>query len=225
MSDRKRLIGNIDHRFTDPAYLDSALSHPSTGSQASRNYERMEFLGDRVLGIVIAEWIFQRHENEQEGVLNRRFTGLVNRWTLADIAREIGIDRAVELAEGDNEKQLRQQPALLANTLEAVIAAIYLDGGLEPARAFIRRHFEKSLSEARKAPKDPKTALQEWAQGRSLGLPQYKVVERTGPSHAPFFRISVSVADAEPAVGSGKSKREAEMEAAREFLKSLEGEE
>jgi ribonuclease-3 len=224
MGNRSRLLGKLGYDFTDKAHLDAALSHPSTGGPTSRQYERMEFLGDRVLGIVIADWIYERYPNDAEGSLNRRYTGLVNRWALADIAREIGIDKAVILADGENEQQLRQQPALLANTLEALIAAIYLDGGLEPARTFIHRHWENLLSETRKPPKDPKTALQEWTQGRSLGLPTYEVQERTGPSHAPFFRISVTVAGHDPGIGEGTSKRAAEMEAARELMERLESE-
>lgn len=224
MSNRSNLLGILGYTFTDKALLDSALSHPSTGGYSSRQYERMEFLGDRVLGIVIADWIYERFPNDAEGSLNRRFTGLVNRWALADIARTIGLDKAVILADGENEQQLRQQPALLANTLEALIAAIYLDGGLEPARAFIHKHWENLLSETRKPPKDPKTALQEWTQGRSLGLPDYQVLERTGPSHAPFFRMSVTVGDNEPGIGEGTSKRAAEMEAARDLMERLESE-
>ena len=222
MADRTRLLTKIRHDFTDKSLLNSALSHPSTAGEQSRNYERMEFLGDRVLGLVVSHWLYEKYGEDAEGTLNRRFTGLVNRWALADIARSLGVDEAVHLGDDENGDQLRQQPALLANTLEAIIAALYLDGGLEPARSFIHEHWERLLTEDLKPPKDPKTALQEWAQGRGLGLPEYTVVERSGPSHAPFFRMTVSVAGGEPTEGSGPSNRAAQMQAASELLKRLE---
>jgi ribonuclease-3 len=206
--------------------LRQALIHPSTAAPddgAGLSSERQEFLGDRVLGLVVAELLFHRFPDEAEGHLARRHAVLVSRRSLARVADGIGLARHIVLSPGEDGTGGRERPALLADICEAVIAALYLDGGLEPAAAFIRRHWRPLMDEDAVPPKDVKTALQEWAQGRGLALPRYREVARAGPAHAPSFTVEVTVAGHPPATGSGPSKRAAEGAAAAALLARLEG--
>ncbi|NNG03989.1 MAG: ribonuclease III, partial [Inquilinus sp.] len=165
----------LQHRFARPALLREALTHPSTDPQArggaSFGYERLEFLGDRVLGLVVAEWLLERFPDEPEGALSRRHTDLVRRETLAEIARGIELGRHLILSAGEAEYGGRENEAILADGCEAVIAALYLDGGLEAARRFVRSAFAEVIDRHRRPPLDAKTALQEWVQARGLPLP------------------------------------------------------
>lgn len=225
-----RLIG---HAFARPALLVEALTHPGAvpaprrgGSRrrvTQRGYERLEFLGDRVLGLVIAELLWRRFEREPEGALTRRLTHLVRRETLARVALAIGLDRHVVLSSADAATGAARNPALLADACEAVIAAIYLDGGLTAAAAFIHRWWEPLLAEMGGPPLDPKTRLQEWAQARGLARPRYDLVETSGPDHAPRFTVSARVAGFDEAVATASSKRAAEAGAAAALLQRLAG--
>jgi ribonuclease-3 len=213
------------YQFADPALLHEALTHSSAlghGGRGQRSNERLEFLGDRVLGLAIADLLMSRFARESEGALTRRHAGLVCRETLAEIALELDLGRFLVVGRSEDEADGRANPALLADALEALIGAIYRDGGLAPARAFIGRHWRTRLDQMRTPPRDPKTTLQEWAQGRGLALPEYQVVEIEGPAHAPRFEVSVSVAELPPARATAGSKRAAEQAAAERLLAALD---
>jgi ribonuclease-3 len=214
----------IGHRFTKKALLREALTHSSAtgpGRRMKRSNERLEFLGDRVLGVVIAELLITRFPDEGEGALSQRHAGLVRRETLADVGAQLGIGDWLVLARSEDEGGGRSNPAILADALEAVIGALYLDGGLPTAAAFIRAHWERRLADMRGPPRDAKTALQEWTQSRGLGLPDYRVTATSGPAHAPTFEVAVSLADVGSATATGGSKRAAEQAAAEQLLARL----
>jgi ribonuclease-3 len=214
----------IGYRFADKALLREALTHSSAtgpGGRTRRSNERLEFLGDRVLGLVIAEALFTRFPGEGEGALSQRHAGLVRRETLAEVAAELGIGDWLVLARSEEEGGGRSNPAILADALEAVIGALHLDGGLSAAAAFIGAHWEQRLAEMRGPPRDPKTILQEWAQSRGLGLPDYRVIGASGPAHAPTFEVAVALADGDSASATGGSKRAAEQAAAEQLLARL----
>lgn len=212
----------IGHRFADIGLLARALVHASFASERALSNERLEFLGDRVLGLVVAEVLFQRYPNEEEGELARRYAGLTSREGLVRVAGAIDLDRFIQAQHGDKETAKRSQPSVAADTMEAVLGAIYLDGGLEPAKTFISQHWEALMEEDLSPPKDAKTALQEWAQARGLGLPQYEVVTRDGPDHAPTFTLSVAIKGHGARTGQGGSRRGAEQAAAEALLETLE---
>jgi ribonuclease-3 len=215
-----RLEETLDHRFKDPGLLTAALTHRSAAREGTESYERLEFLGDRVLGLVVAEMVYREFPDEPEGALARRFTALVRWEALAEVARRLDLASHLRSAVAELE-DARDNPAILANACEAVIAAIYLDAGLAAARAFIERHWRALMEADRRPPKDAKTALQERMQGAGHPLPQYDVVEQSGPSHAPSFVVEVRVAGASPVRGAGRSRRAAEQEAARAMLLAL----
>ena len=193
--------------------LYEALTHCSAivDSGAAASYERLEFLGDRVLGLVIADMLLDAFPGEPEGDIARRFTALTRRDALLAIARKIELGRYLVLGSGEDAG--RESPAVLADAMEAVIAALYRDAGLESARAFITTHWRAMMKAAPHPPQDAKTRLQEWAQARALALPDYVEMAREGPQHAPRFAIEVRVGPVR-ASGSGDSKREAEQAAA-----------
>ena len=220
------LIPALAHRFAEPALLREALTHPSTDPQdrggARYGYERLEFLGDRVLGLLIAEWLLERFPDEPEGSLAKRNTALVRRETLAQVARDIGLGQHLILSPGEADSGGRENEAILADACEAVIAALYLDGGLEAARRFVRATLAEAIDRHAQPPQDAKTTLQEWVQGRGLPLPDYATVSRSGPDHRPLFEVQVSIAGHAPASASGSSKRIAERQAAALLLEVLE---
>lgn len=216
-----RLAPVIQHRFGNPQLLYEALTHGSAGDEHGHNYERLEFLGDRVLSLVVAELLYRNFPDEAEGKLARRSAALVRRDALAEVAGEIGLGPFLVLSKGEDDSGGRQNPSLLADVCEAVIAALYLDGGLPVAARFIERYWQPMMSRSRKPPTDAKTALQEWLQGRGEPLPVYRIVERTGPDHAPEFTIEVAAGDNYRAVGKGANRRAAEQDAARALLKVL----
>jgi ribonuclease-3 len=214
----------IGHRFAKTALLREALTHSSatrSGRRVRRSNERLEFLGDRVLDVVIAALLFVRFPDEGEGALSQRQAGMVRRETLAEIAAALGIGDWLVLARSEEEGGGRSNPAILADALEAVIGALYLDGGLPAAEAFIRRNWEQCLSDMGGPPRDPKTALQEWTQSRGLGLPEYHVTTTSGPAHAPTFEVVASLGDRGSATATGGSKRAAEQAAAEQLLARL----
>jgi len=219
----RRLEQALGHRFADPGLLDEALTHSSVAStgQQRRTNERLEFLGDRVLGLVVADLLMGRFPDEDEGALARRHAALVRREALARVAVGIGLGDCIRLSRGEEDAGGRENPGLLADACEAVIAALYLDGGLDVAAAFILREWDAIVAEDVRPPKDAKTELQEWAQARALALPKYREVGREGPAHAPVFSVEVSLADRSPARASGASKRAAEQAAAEAMLEDL----
>ncbi len=211
----------IGYSFRHREGLQRALTHRSAvpGDRAAHeSYQRHEFLGDRVLALVIADMLFSAYPRADEGDLARRLNSLVRRETCADVAMELGLGEAVRLGVGERQSGGRRKEAILGDIAEAVIAAIYLDGGLEPARAFIERHWRPRMEGLSGPLRDPKTTLQEWAQGRGLPTPAYEVLERSGPDHAPEFAVKVTIAGGPAGEGRGKSKRDAEQAAATDVL-------
>ena len=215
------LIEILGHVFADPALLDDALTHRSAAIGGAVGYERLEFVGDRVLSLVVANWLFDAYPDEPEGDLARRHVALVRRETLAEIAREAGIGPHIRVSRGEEEAGSRENEAILADVCEALIAALYRDGGIGAAESFIRRHWQTRLHGPQRPPQDAKTALQEWAQGRGLPLPRYEIVTREGPDHAPVFCISVAIEGQPLAEGQGPSKRAAEQAAAARLLERV----
>jgi len=214
----------LGHRFADPALLREALTHPSIERPTragARDYDRLEFLGDRVLGLLIADLLFRHFPEADAGELARRFNALVRRESLAQVAEAIRLGQHLVLSKSERASGGAGKPAILADACEAVIAALYLDGGLEVARAFVIRCFTPLLAGPSGADKDAKTALQEIAHVRGLGQPVYAVLSQVGPAHEPEFKVSVSVSGHDAMIGEGRSKREAEQAAATAMLAAL----
>ncbi len=222
----------IGYGFARAELLDEALTHPSAlaanhargrrrRNSSQGGYERLEFLGDRVLGLVIADLLWRRFEIEPEGHLTRRLTHLVRGEALARVANAIGLGAHVVLSRAEAAAGAAANQGILADVCEALIAAIYLDGGFEAAATFVRRFWGPLVDEMEEPPRDPKTALQEWAQARGMALPNYEVVSTTGPDHALLFSVAASVAGHDSAVGTASSKRNAEARAAAILLSRL----
>ena len=205
----------LGHDPKDLQLFELALTHSSVGRIS---YERLEFLGDRVLGMVIANALYQRYPNEPEGNLSKRYNGLVDRETCADNGREIGVPALVRLGKQAREDGASQSGNVIGDVVEALIGALYLDGGIEAAERFILKLWEPDLSNQRRAPQHPKSALQELAAARDLKAPHYEVVSRTGAHHAPKFTVRVSVVSLGEATAEGTSKQEAETAAAAALL-------
>lgn len=216
------LVAILGHRFADLSRLERAVTHPSAATGMRPDNQRLEFLGDRVLGLVVAEMLMQRFPDLPEGELAPRFNALVRRETLAEIAQGMDLGRFLRLGRSEQTSGGRRKAAILADALEAVIAALYLDGGLAPAAAFIRTHWQQPMQSVRSSPLDAKTRAQEWLQGRGLRPPDYVLIDRTGPDHAPVFTIEAQLEDGRSARGTAKSKKLAEQEAATALLLQLE---
>lgn len=212
--------GILGHDFARPDLLREALTHRSVaGRRGGFSNERLEFIGDRVLGLAVAEWLGERFPNEQEGELGRRLAHLVSQPVLAEIAEAIALDHLISVAPGEARAGVKRRATVLADALEATIGALYLDGGLDPARNFIRRAWADAMARLTAPPKDAKTALQEWFQARGKPLPKYELVSREGPPHAPEFVVRVSVTGhTGTGTGTAGSKRAAEQEAAADLL-------
>lgn len=213
------LAGRIGHAFRDAGLLRLALTHPSRLNEPSN--QRLEFLGDAVLGAVVAALLYQLFPDDSEGELARRKAALVRTQALARCARDIGLSEALIL--GASEQQGRNKDSTLEDTLEALIGALYLDGGMPAAEAFIRPRWTVWAHEALTAAKDAKTALQEWAQSRGLPVPVYRLVATEGAAHAPMFTIAAIVQGQPPEQASAPVKRAAEQQAAKALLTRLGG--
>ncbi len=219
VSDLSHLFG---YSFNDHALLHRALTHASAVSDtthAGENNERLEFIGDRVLGLAVAELLYRRYPNEPEGALAKRLTALVQQAALVRVAQDQGIARHLRLSAA--ESKIGTRDAMLADAVEAVIGAIFLDGGYMSAAAVIAAHWTPLLEEDLSPPEDPKTALQEWVQARGDALPRYETVAQTGPAHAPQFTVRASIAGMPPVEATAANKRLAEKEAARLLLVAL----
>ena len=219
----ERLERRLGHAFADRALLERALTHSSVAAGAGkiRDNEALEFLGDRVIGLLAAERLAELHPEAPEGELSPRLSALVSGKACAEVARRMGLGDALRLAGSETKGGGRDKPSILADAAEAVMAALYLDGGLPAARAvFLDLWAETFASLGDAPPRDPKTALQEWAQGLGRPLPAYEVVARSGPDHRPLFTVCVTVEGLEPACGEGPSRQEAEKAAAGALLAS-----
>ena len=222
-SERQELEQILEHRFREPSLLNAALTHPSASgaAQGPHTYERLEFLGDRVLGLVMAELLLARYASDDEGALTRRLVALVRREAVLTVAESIGLGRFLRTA---SKAGVRERDTALADGCEALIGALYLDGGLPVAASFVRRTWAPLVEAMAEAARDAKTALQEWLQGRGEGLPHYRIVAQEGPPHRPVFTVEVDVEGRLPATGTGTSKREAEQKAAAAMLGLLKQE-
>jgi len=211
----------IGYRFNDGPLLDSALTHISA-LKGSRNrggsYQRLEFLGDHVLGLVVSDMLFRSFPKADEGELSRRLADLVRKETCADMARNIELGAAIRLGSSEANAGGRKRPAILADVCEALIGAVFLDGGYAAAEDFVERLWQARMHATAQPLRDPKTVLQEWAQARGLPTPAYREVARSGPDHDPEFRVAVALPNFAPAEGSGRSKRAAEQAAAAAML-------
>jgi ribonuclease-3 len=208
----------IGYAFKDPALLTLALKHSSLEEES---YERLEFLGDRVLGLVIAETLLALFPDEPEGALAKRLNALVRRETLVLIAQDLTLSRFILVSETERATGGHESENVQADCVESLIGAVYLDGGFSAAHAFVKRLYDGRIDQNSEVPQDPKTSLQEWAQGRGLPVPDYEVIHREGPDHAPFFTVEVRVQGQNPESGVGPSRRHAEKEAASKLLVRL----
>jgi ribonuclease-3 len=215
------LEDRIGYRFTDAALLECALTHISA-LKGARNragsYQRLEFLGDHVLGLVISDMLFRAFPKADEGELSRRLADLVRKETCAEIALTIELGAAIRVGSSEANAGARKRPAILADVCEALIGAVYLDGGYKGAEGLVERLWQERMRAKTQPLRDPKTVLQEWAQGRGLPPPIYREVARSGPDHDPEFRVAVQLPAFTPAEGSGRSKRTAEQAAAAAML-------
>ncbi len=203
---------------------EQALTHPSMGMEKDGviyNNQRLEFLGDAVLGMVVAEMLYEMYTQEQEGELARRFAGLVCGPVLEQIALSLKLDEQLILSDSEDANDGRQNSSNLEDVCEAMIGAIYLEDGFDVVKAFIYQHWKPLAESISEPPKDPKTALQEWAQARGLPVPDYKVIHQEGPSHAPRFTIQVEVQGQTPECATAGNKKQAERDAAEKLLVKL----
>lgn len=218
----------IGYQFRNISLLQEALTHPSVSVESKKdenrkkNYERLEFLGDTVLALVVAEFLLELFPNEAEGDLAKRHAGLVCGETLTAIAQELHVGDYLTLSSGEETTGGRENPANLENALEALMGALYLDGGIDVAKTFVKTYWHDKALEMKEPPKDPKTALQEWSQGKGLPIPAYKIIKTEGPPHAPLFTVEVSLPKMDSITAQGSSKRAAEREAAKTMLEHIE---
>ena len=217
----EKLQFRLGYKFADPDLLDRALTHSSAISPAKRierSYQRLEFLGDRVLGLVVADMHYRRYPKANEGELSRTLNTLVRKETCAIIARTLGLGPEMNLGDSEARTGGAEKEAILGDVTESIIGAIYVDGGLGKAYEFVERLFEEFLADGSANKADAKTTLQEWAQAQGLEPPTYTQTERTGPDHAPQFTITITLGDYDTLSAAGPSKKIAEHKAAELFL-------
>lgn len=218
-SDLSALEERLGYRFKEIALLEQALTHKSfvTGRKHASN-QRLEFLGDRVLGLAVAEMLFASFPGNLEGELSQRHTGLVRNETCVEVALLLGLGAHLKLGPSERNAGGERNPSILGDACEAVMGAIFLDGGYAPAKTMIERYWRPLMDAATQAPRDAKALLQEWALGRGMPVPSYREVDRSGPDHKPVFRVSVELPGLVAVEGVGPSKREAERAAASQML-------
>ncbi len=221
--DLAKLQKRLGYKFGDPALLARALTHATAldsarGIENDATYQRLEFLGDRVLGLVIADLLMKQFPQADEGELSRRLHRLVSGDTCADVAREMDLDPVIRTGDSIARSRKRLSAGIRADVCEAVIAAVYRDGGLKPAGELIARYWAPRVAGMSGPLRDAKTELQEWAHSRGFGTPVYREISRSGPDHAPRFVVAVEIAGDLRASGEGRSKRIAEQEAAETLL-------
>lgn len=212
------LAGLIGQPPADLSRFERALTH---GSHGAEDYERLEFLGDRVLGLTIADWLYERFPDEPEGKLSRRFNALVTGAVCAEVAREIGVPARLRLGKQARDDGAAGSDNVLGDVMEALIGALFLERGFAEAQAWVRRLWDSRIDSQGSAPKHPKSALQEWAAANNRRSPEYVLVERSGPGHAPRFRVRAAIGKLAEAEGEGSSKQEAETAAAEALLAAV----
>jgi ribonuclease-3 len=211
----------IGHTFADPSLLATAFTHVSALKSARRrgdSYQRLEFLGDHVLGLIVSDMLYRTFPKANEGELSKRLADLVRKETCADVAKSLGLLEDIKLGAVGAGAGARLRTSVIGDICEAVIGAVFLDGGYPAAAQFVQRNWEERMRILKRPLRDPKTVLQEWAQGKGLPTPVYREVERTGPHHDPQFRIAVELPGLAPAEGVGGSKRAAEKVAASAMI-------
>ena len=218
----KALQARIGHEFSRPELLVRAVTHSSMSSPTRDDNQRLEFLGDRVLGLVMAEAVLAQDRKATEGQLAPRFNALVRKEACADVAREIALGDALKLGRSEMMSGGRRKLALLGDAMEAVIAAVYLDAGFDVARDMVTRLWGDRVLQVEEDARDPKTSLQEWAQARGQNPPKYEIISRSGPDHAPVFTVAVTLQNGEAEEAIAGSKRQAEQAAAGALLQRLE---
>jgi len=216
--DHSRIADMIGHTFADRELLERALTHASARKGGQGNYERLEFLGDRVLGLVVAELLFSMFPTAKEGELSVRLNQLVNAQTCAAVADDLQLHQFIKTGADIKNLTGKRMASVRADVMESLIAALYLDAGLEAARAFVHTNWGERARASTGAKRDAKTELQEWAHGRSGIAPTYAIVERTGPDHDPHFTVKAEIPGIEPEIGTGRSRRAAEQDAATRML-------
>ncbi len=221
-ADARSFQTRLGYTFRTPELMIRALTHPSIATETRPSNQRLEFLGDRVLNLLIAEALFRADRFADEGQLAPRYNALVRKETCADVARQIDLGSALKLGRSEMMSGGRRKNALLGDAMEAVIAAIYLDGGLDAAKPVVLRLWGDRIDSAEDQARDPKTALQEWAQARGMPPPAYVETGRTGPDHAPQFTITVRLQNGAEELATAGSKRQAEQAAASALLARLE---
>lgn len=221
-ADLARFEARIGHRFSEPEHLIRALTHSSISSVTRPDNQRLEFLGDRVLGLVISEALFRQDNRASEGQLALSYNALVRKESCADVARQIDLGSVLKLGRSEMKSGGRRKLALLADGMEGVIAAVYLDAGYDVARDLVLRLWGPRVKLVEDDAKDAKTALQEWVQARGQTPPEYSIVARTGPDHAPILTIEARLVSGEVECASAATKRQAEQAAARAMLQRLE---
>ena len=221
-ADLKALEHRIGHSFSKPELLLRAVTHASISSATRPDNQRLEFLGDRVLGLVMAEALLSADHDASEGQLAPRFNALVRKESCAAVAREIALGDVLKLGRSEMLSGGRRKEALLGDAMEALIASVYLDGGFEAAKALVLRLWGKRIGQVDADARDPKTSLQEWAQARGMPPPTYAQISRSGPDHEPIFTVEVTLEDGARETAQAGSKRAAEQQAARTLLARLE---
>lgn len=215
----EKLEKEIGHSFSNKEFLIEALTHSSAGHQ--KNYERLEFLGDRVLGLVVAEMLFKKFPNEPEGDLAKRLAALVQGSFLATIAQKIDLGKFIIFSDSEKRAGGQQNENILADVFESVIGALYLDGGFQKCHKLIDRLWVDGFYEMKAPPQHPKTRLQEWAQAQGLPLPVYEIIEQSGPDHMPVFDIQLSVEGYDTITAQGASRQQAEKNVAQSFINKI----
>ena len=210
--------GRIGHRFKNRELIRTALTHASAVSPDRDTYQRLEFLGDRVLGLAVAQMLVEAFPEADEGELSPRLAELVRKETCADVAATLSLGDALVIGGGKAQQRALQTRNVLGDVCEAVIGAIFLDAGYAVAQGFVTAHWRERMLKVRNPRGNAKTALQEWVQGRGLGPPRYAIAARTGPDHDSVFAVEVVVDGYAPAHGEGRTRREAEQEAAETML-------
>jgi ribonuclease-3 len=222
-ADLLAFAARIGHEFAQPALLVRAVTHASLSSPTRPDNERLEFLGDRILGLVMAEALLKADPHASEGQLAPRFNAMVRKETNADVAREIGLGEVLKLGRSEMMSGGRRRDALLGDAMEAVIAAVYMDAGFDAARALVLRLWGARIGGVAQDARDAKSSLQEWAQGRGMAPPAYVELERSGPDHQPIFTVEVRLENGEAERAEAGSKRIAEQSAAKALLARMEG--
>ncbi|MBT6521078.1 MAG: ribonuclease III [Rhodobacteraceae bacterium] len=220
-SELRQFSADIGYEFQNPGLLITALTHSSMSSVNRSDNERLEFLGDRVLGLVMAQALLDLDAKATEGQLAPRFNALVRKETCADVARSIGVGNLLKLGRSEMVSGGRRKEALLGDAMEALIAAVYRDGGFAEAQALILRLWNTRITSVKADARDPKTALQEWVQARKGPPPNYVELSRSGPDHAPQFEIEVRLHSGQAVQAKAGSKRQAEQAAAKLLLERL----